>query len=241
MRTILSIAIFVSVGLFSHTQTSCDAFFTVSPGSQCNIFEFTDGSTASGNIVSWNYNFDDGTNTNLSDPNHMYISNDTYVVCLTITTDDNCTDQYCTEVTVDCLGTACYEPLLVNQSMICGLIYDPVCGCDNITYANACEATFFGGLNYYQPGECPNAGIKSAESEGISIYPNPTSSNVQISLDQKSELTIEIIDTRGQTIKVLTKKQSNEHIITLAEFEPGVYFLHLTTTEFAKTIRILKE
>ena len=36
----------------------------------------------------------------------------------------------------------------------CILIYDPVCGCDSITYGNSCEAAC-AGIKSWTPGECP--------------------------------------------------------------------------------------
>ena len=32
-------------------------------------------------------------------------------------------------------------------------VYDPVCGCNNITYINACEAEYAGVISY-KPGAC---------------------------------------------------------------------------------------
>ena len=36
----------------------------------------------------------------------------------------------------------------------CFTIYEPVCGCNDITYGNECEATA-AGVPSFTPGECP--------------------------------------------------------------------------------------
>ena len=35
----------------------------------------------------------------------------------------------------------------------CPMIYDPVCGCNDVTYGNACEAEC-AGITSYKPGVC---------------------------------------------------------------------------------------
>ena len=48
----------------------------------------------------------------------------------------------------DCYGA----PVL---DCICPMVYDPVCGCDNITYSNDCVAGC-SGVKSWTPGECGN-------------------------------------------------------------------------------------
>ena len=48
----------------------------------------------------------------------------------------------------------CIDSTLINDSTACIQIYEPVCGCDGITYSNSCYATSFGGVTSYVSGEC---------------------------------------------------------------------------------------
>jgi hypothetical protein len=51
-------------------------------------------------------------------------------------------------------GTDCLDPSRANPNGMCTMEYDPVCGCNNITYANACVAKNAGLLSF-KPGPCP--------------------------------------------------------------------------------------
>lgn len=41
-----------------------------------------------------------------------------------------------------------------RQDCVCTMQYDPVCGCNNKTYSNACMAQC-AGIKEYKKGECP--------------------------------------------------------------------------------------
>ena len=58
-----------------------------------NYYFFMDQSR--GNIIQWNWNFGDGTGSKEQNPQHTYIQNGIYDVCLDIVTSDSCTSSYC--------------------------------------------------------------------------------------------------------------------------------------------------
>jgi len=79
-------------------QPECKAHFTYAPDSlaDCLCYYFDDQSM--GNVISWHWDFGDGTTSEEQNPHHIFASpNDTnfYQVCLTIMTATGCTDTYC--------------------------------------------------------------------------------------------------------------------------------------------------
>lgn len=47
----------------------------------------------------------------------------------------------------------CIDKEKINPQAICTQQYEPVCGCNNITYGNACEAEN-AGVTSWEQGEC---------------------------------------------------------------------------------------
>ncbi len=48
---------------------------------------------------------------------------------------------------------ACIDPNLITGEA-CDAVWEPVCGCNGITYGNECEALNWGGVLSWEPGEC---------------------------------------------------------------------------------------
>ncbi|MCI4669073.1 MAG: PKD domain-containing protein [Bacteroidia bacterium] len=77
------------------------AFFDNNTACEGGQTSFEDASTLnSGNIVAWEWEFGDGTTSNLQDPSHSYTSASAFFVSLTVTSDNGCQDEYLREVIV---------------------------------------------------------------------------------------------------------------------------------------------
>ena len=100
--------VFIESGSFQSIPIPipCNAYFQYNIDS-LNSVNFTNLSSGN-NINSWSWNFGDGTSSTVQNPTHIYASNGTYNVCLTIS-GDSCQSSYCNYVTVgyDSLNSAC--------------------------------------------------------------------------------------------------------------------------------------
>ena len=84
----------------SNITTTCNAFYTYMPGmGPLNQFYFSDNST--GSVISWYWDFDDGSVATTQYPDHIFNYPGLYEVCLTIFTSDSCIDTYCESILVD--------------------------------------------------------------------------------------------------------------------------------------------
>jgi len=104
---------YVVVNVYSPCDSTCNAYFVFEAMHDSSTtglgFYFDDLSTGkigSQDIINWRWNFGDGTTKDQiswGDAYHDYDSAGSYIVCLTITTQDSCTDTYCdTVVAKDC-------------------------------------------------------------------------------------------------------------------------------------------
>lgn len=51
-------------------------------------------------------------------------------------------------------GDECVDPTIIDPQVQCGTNYEPVCGCNNVTYWNACEAEYYNGVTDFTAGPC---------------------------------------------------------------------------------------
>jgi hypothetical protein len=105
--------------------------------------------------------------------------------CDSITHFNNCLATHVSWVTSyqegACLGD-CFDPLRIVPDIGCIEILAPVCGCNDITYDNACLAWYSGGLAQWTEGPCETNGSPQNESAlKFQITPNPNEGEFLIS------------------------------------------------------------
>jgi PKD repeat protein len=62
-----------------------------------------------------------------------------------------CASSWCGDIWE---ANACIDSALINLAIDCPAVFLPVCGCDGVTYANACEAEYYNGVSAWTPGPC---------------------------------------------------------------------------------------
>ena len=105
MKRIFTIIALIFFGYTANAQY-CQAEFTVTVDTN-NLAVFTDISTGQGaTIVSWFWDFGDGTSSTMQNATHQFYSDGLYLVCLTIFADDSCSSTYCDSLIIGNGGPA---------------------------------------------------------------------------------------------------------------------------------------
>jgi len=113
---------------------------------------------------------------------------------------------------------------------------------NSITYSNACEAMFHGGVVSYTPGTCESVGIDGLWKTEISVRPNPFTDKFTLVNEANIPLSIRLFQANGL---FLFETQSEQAILELegAILAPGTYIMEVTNELSGNVIfkRILKE
>lgn len=230
-------------------STTCSAAFNYEIVNNYN-YSFADNSTGD-NIGTWHWEFGDGAGSSDQNPTHTYASPGWYEVCLTIAGEDstqvNCSDTYCTAIYV---SDGCIDSSLICPpgSLCCDApLFEPVCGCDGVTYENACIAQLLNGVLTYTNGPCFTSSRQILLSDRINLSPNPANESVWIYLELPATVNVDIqvVNALGQLVVPLGQqtlpsgRQSIE--LDIRALTSGLYFVEIRTGEESVTKKLVKE
>jgi len=133
-------------------------------------------------------------------------------------------------------GDPCIDSTLINQAVDCIAIFDPVCGCNNVTYNNFCEAIYYGGVTSYSQGPCL-VQVNESNEEDLQVFPNPTSYEMTITLMNES-FSFKLISLTGNVVQ---RKRICHSTYTLntSDLAPGIYVLEVTNNRNTQQIRVV--
>jgi hypothetical protein len=231
---------------------SCHANFAFNKNID-SVF-FTNFSTAD-SVTGYLWDFGDGSTSTATDPTHVYAHDSTYIVCLHLSALDHggtpCLDYYCDTVVIthDCVDSS----LLCRTPFLCCDLSQPdtVCGCDSVTYYNACFARRFAGVAKYYHGECvsTHVGINDP-AEGvtaISISPVPARDKLQLTYqtNHAGNTLVRVFNTIGQELRTIDSGFENtgvhKTVIDLRYLSAGVYMLEIKNGMYTGVKRFVKE
>jgi len=87
---------------------------------------------------------------------------------------------------------------------------------------------------------CGMSGINEISNQRLSIFPNPTSGEVEIHSDERMS-NVRVFDATQRLIDEYPKVYSHELSIDLSSFTAGVYYVVITTESTVKTNKVMKK
>ncbi len=128
-----------------------------------------------------------------------------------------------------CSGT-CKDSILAIPDFPCSNLYEPVCGCDNVTYDNECIARYKNGVIKYKSGKCISNTWTISKNINVKLYPNPTSDMLFINISDinvNETLTLKIFTIDGLMLKSL-EINNLDHELDASFLQSGLYILHIS-------------
>lgn len=136
--------------------------------------------------------------------------------------------------------TQCVDSTRIDPYFYCYYEFHPVCGCNQVTYANPCSASRQGGVNYFNDGPCKDF--------YFDFYPNPVGTsilsgmNFNLQFKDKGDVNITIMDLFGTIYfqRMRSGISSYQEQLQLDFMKDGVYFLVVRSGSTQQVKKFLK-
>lgn len=118
----------------------------------------------------------------------------------------------------------CIDSSLINIGVQIPDIYQPVCGCDSVTYQNSSLAIYYHGISNYYEGECVTAAVSNPEVSTITVFPNPAIDFITVDNTKSPVVTVKLVQLDGVGFQLL-RRTSNKFLIE--DIRSGMYLLEI--------------
>jgi beta-glucanase (GH16 family) len=97
-------------------------------------------------------------------------------------------------------------------------------------------------INTLQGARMMSLNEENENNTFISIFPNPNNGNFTIEPNHKlNNVSIEIVDMLGKTIYKTLATELDKFLIDLSQYEPGMYYVHISGNGFRATEKVVKQ
>ncbi|MEN9700011.1 MAG: hypothetical protein RLZZ301_1209 [Bacteroidota bacterium] len=130
---------------------------------------------------------------------------------------------------------SCIDSSQIDVSICCLTVLDPVCGCDSVTYQNACIAQFYYGVSAYYAGSCVTAALQQYEINSMGVYPNPFQESIQI---RGVVNEIQVYNLEGRRVaEAHFADQECTHQVDLNSLPQGIYLLQIDGHQVTRLVK----
>lgn len=121
----------------------------------------------------------------------------------------------------------CIDSTLINPTTGCFEIFAPVCGCDNVTYSNTCEAFYVNGVTQWTNGPCIGNGIDELTAASVVAFPNPAQNVITLQLENGKMLGYTLVDATGKRIMEEKIAPTSQTTLTIEQLPNGFYSIQV--------------